>query len=81
MRLLNEEDGHEHRRDNRDNDDMNLALTAEDAFDYGYGEGAKAQQQLTNKEWVEWVTENMWKQGSIEKWRTRLEEIDNEPQV
>jgi len=37
----------------------------------------KAQQELTNKEWVEWIEENMWKQGSIGKWKARLKEIGN----
>lgn len=37
---------------------------------------AKAQQELTNKEWIEWVEKNMWKQGSMERWQARLKEIE-----
>lgn len=38
-RLLTDEDGHEFRRDN----DILLDITAEDAFDYGFEQGAKEQ--------------------------------------
>ena len=43
--LLEGEDGHEFRRTN----DVELAMTAEDAFDYGFEEGSQAQGELDIK--------------------------------
>jgi len=78
MRLLNEEE---------------VGQLEEDCVDCGGHneyDVAKAQQELTNKEWREWFEQHramyesdgqLWYGISAPHWQTRLKEVSNEPQV
>lgn len=73
-KLLTADDGHEFRRDN---DALDLAIPAEDAFDYGFEEGAKAQL----KKMIEWLQNTSMDahitvfQVSTKEWETLQKEV------